>query len=57
MKTNLLIIHESMAGGGAERVLTTLLKNLDRNKFSITLLLIYKKGVFSWRIYHKMWSC
>ena len=46
MKTNLLIIHESMAGGGAERVLTTLLKNLDRNKFSITLLLIYKKGVF-----------
>lgn len=28
MKTNLLIIHESMAGGGAERVLTTLLKTL-----------------------------
>lgn len=46
MKTNLLLIHDSMAGGGAERVLSTLLNNIDRNCFNITFLLIYKEGVF-----------
>lgn len=46
MKTNLLLIHDSMAGGGAERVLSTLLNNIDRNRFNITFLLIYKEGVF-----------
>lgn len=46
MKTNVLIIHESMGGGGAERVLVTLLRNIDRTRFNITLLLIYKTGVF-----------
>lgn len=35
-----------MAGGGAERVLSTLLNNIDKSRFDITLLLIYRKGVF-----------
>lgn len=46
MKTNLLLIHDSMAGGGAERVLSTMLNNIDRSRFNVTFLLIYKEGVF-----------
>jgi glycosyltransferase involved in cell wall biosynthesis len=34
----MLVIH-SLRGGGSERVLTNLLKSLDRNEFSITLVL------------------
>lgn len=46
MKKSILIIHDSMGGGGAERVLATLLKHLDRSRFDITLLLIYREGPF-----------
>ncbi len=35
-----------MDGGGAERVLVSILKRLDRKQFDITLLLIYGSGVF-----------
>lgn len=35
-----------MGGGGAERVLVTLLNALDPGKFDITLLLLYKEGPF-----------
>jgi glycosyltransferase involved in cell wall biosynthesis len=33
----LLFLSESLSGGGAEKVLVTLLKNLDQTKFEITL--------------------
>lgn len=46
MKRKVLIIHDSMKGGGAERVLATLLCNLDPERFDITLLLLYDEGVF-----------
>ncbi|MCM1521423.1 MAG: glycosyltransferase [Muribaculaceae bacterium] len=46
MKKKVLIIHESMSGGGAERVLATILSRLDRDRFDITLLLIYGAGTF-----------
>lgn len=46
MKKDILFIHDAMAGGGAERVLTTILKYLDREKFNVTLLLIYNEGPF-----------
>lgn len=46
MKTNILLIHESMSCGGAERVLYTLLNNIDRTRFNITLLLIFDNGVY-----------
>ena len=46
MKLKVLIIHDSMKGGGAERVLSTLLNNLDYKRFDVTLLLLYKEGVF-----------
>lgn len=46
MKKKVLIIHDSMGGGGAERVLVTLLQALDPEKFDVTLLLIYSEGPF-----------
>ena len=41
----LLIIHESMNGGGAEKVLSDLLANFDYCNYSIDLLLDKKVGV------------
>ena len=40
---NLLILHESLTGGGAERVLIECLKNFDYTKYNVTLLLIKNK--------------
>tara|TARA_B110000211_G_scaffold234517_1_gene304534 strand:- start:1586 stop:2707 length:1122 start_codon:yes stop_codon:yes gene_type:complete len=40
----LMIVVPSMRGGGAERVILTLLQNIDRNKFDITLVLVKKEG-------------
>lgn len=42
----ILIIHDSMGGGGAERVLVTMLQHLSPEKYDITLLLIYGEGTF-----------
>ncbi len=42
----ILIIQDSMGGGGAERVLVTMLQKLNPEKFDITLLLIYGEGPF-----------
>lgn len=41
-----LFFIESLAGGGAEKVLTTLVKKLDRQKFDVTILLVSKTGVY-----------
>lgn len=46
MKKKILFIHDSMAGGGAERVLTTVLKSLSREQYDISLLLIAGIGSF-----------
>lgn len=46
MKQKILFIHESMEGGGAEKVLSTILTNIDLEKFDITLLLIYGSGTY-----------
>jgi len=43
---NLLFTIETLKGGGAERVLLNLLKNLDTDKFSLTLFLLSKEGVY-----------
>jgi glycosyltransferase involved in cell wall biosynthesis len=42
----LLIAIDNLGGGGAEKVLITLLNNLDTNKFSVTLLLLFNEGVY-----------
>ena len=40
----ILIIQETMSGGGAEKVLCNLLDNFDYTRYNIDLLLEYKKG-------------
>ena len=50
MKKKILIIQETMSGGGAEKVLCSLLSNFDYTRYSIDLLLEYKKGTHLQRI-------
>lgn len=45
MKKILFSIPE-LRGGGAEKVLIDILKNLDKEKYEITLLLFYRKAVY-----------
>lgn len=42
----LLFLTESLSGGGAEKVLVTLLKNLDRTKFEVTLGCVVDSGPY-----------
>ena len=42
---NILFFVESLSGGGAEKVLTTLLRYLDSTKYQITLLVLVDTGV------------
>lgn len=42
----ILIIENNLEGGGAEKVLLTLLENLRPPKYNITLLLIKNKGIY-----------
>lgn len=46
MKKKILFAIESLAGGGAEKVLTTLVKNIDQTKFDVTVLTVVKTGVY-----------
>lgn len=45
-KRKLLFLIDSLGGGGAERVLTILLKGLNRNLFHITVASLYADGVY-----------
>ncbi len=45
-RKKILFIILSLTGGGAERVLLNILKDVDRNKFIISLVLFEKKGVY-----------
>lgn len=42
----LLIVHPDLGGGGAEKALINLLNNIDYNKYSITLMLLHKNGIY-----------
>lgn len=46
MKTKVLFLIESLGGGGAEKVLYTLLKNIDRSRFDVTLCCVHESGVY-----------
>lgn len=46
MRRKVLFAIESLAGGGAEKVLTTIIKNLDKTKFDVTVLTVVKTGVY-----------
>lgn len=43
----ILIIQESLNGGGAENVLTELINNIDYNRVDVTLLLINYNGIYT----------
>lgn len=41
-----LIIQESLGGGGAERVLINILNKIDYSKYKVDLLLLFEEGVY-----------
>lgn len=43
----ILFIMPALPGGGAEKVLIDILKNMDRSKYDLTLLLEYKEDVYT----------
>lgn len=43
---NILIVIESLQGGGAEKVLLDILNNISNKKYNIDLLLINKTGIY-----------
>lgn len=43
----ILFIMPALPGGGAEKVLVDILKNMDQNKYRLTLLLEYRDGVYT----------
>lgn len=45
-KKKVLFLIESLSGGGAEKVLVTLVNNLDRSKFDITLCCVINTGKY-----------
>ena len=42
----ILIVIDNLCGGGAEKVLTDVLLNINRDKYDIDVLLINKIGVY-----------
>lgn len=46
MKTKVAILVPSLRGGGAERVMTTLVTNIDNKKFDIKFILVNKEGPY-----------
>ena len=50
MRKKVLFLIESLSGGGAEKVLTTLIENLDRDRFDITLCPVVDTGVYAERL-------
>lgn len=46
MKKKILIVIESLSGGGAEKVLTTLIKHIDKALFDVTVCTIVDTGKY-----------
>ncbi len=45
-KRKILFVIESLNGGGAEKILSVLVKNIDKNKFEISVCSVVDKGVY-----------
>lgn len=43
----ILFVIESLSGGGAEKILVDLLRNLDKSKYEITVLAISEAGIYT----------
>lgn len=46
MNKHILFINNSLVGGGAEKVLITILKNFDYTRFNVDLFLIHNEGIY-----------
>ena len=46
MKTKILFLITTLLGGGAEKVLSTIVKNLDKQKYDITVMTIEDIGIY-----------
>ena len=46
MRKKVLFVIESLSGGGAEKVLTVLLKHIDKTRFDVTLCTVVETGVY-----------
>lgn len=46
MKRKVLFLIESLGGGGAEKVLTTLVQHIDKDKFDVTVCVISGDGIY-----------
>lgn len=46
MKKKLAVVVPSLRGGGAEKVIINILRNIDKNKFDIKLILVKKEGPY-----------
>jgi glycosyltransferase involved in cell wall biosynthesis len=42
----ILFVIDSLLGGGAEKVLTDIVKNLDKSKYQVTVLTIHNRGIY-----------
>ena len=47
MKQSVLFFIESLSGGGAEKVLSDLVSNLDQTKYDVTVISVADGGVYS----------
>lgn len=46
MKRKVLFAIESLSGGGAEKILTTIVKNMDYTRFDVTVLTVVETGIY-----------
>lgn len=42
----ILIVHPDLGGGGAEKALINILNKMDYSKYSVTLMLLHKNGIY-----------
>lgn len=49
-----LFFLESLSGGGAEKVLTDIVRNLDPTKFDVTVCTVSDEGVYQYRVSEKV---
>ena len=50
MKKDILFFLESLSGGGAEKVLSDLVTNLDKEKYNITVITVTDEGVYEKKV-------
>ena len=44
MKKKILFVNDEMTMGGVSRILNTLLKNINKEKYDVDLLVLHKRG-------------